>query len=341
MIFGERLGQPFENSSKPIVFISDSTPVDLDILNQLGFRLSNLEQQVYVIIYHTGGLTKAFYKKDHKFMVDGLEQKEKIERLIGRFPKINFILRPETFRTSNISQHIRRSAQFDTPPHLVFLNLFPEPIFMSKIYKQNYLEDYKSAEQSRTYFIQWGLNSETEPTVGFRFNQINGLLTPENESLRTINNLEQSHAIRFMVSMMVNDLIGNERITYSELRLSDFDIKQRALRIPSLTVTQRLGIMTDTDLTRRINESTDQFSVQDTFNESKVDATFRSIASLYQDLQEMNYTIPDGLMDYTIQIQNRLDSITDYGALLQYTLWLTSNIQESMTREYLQNETEY
>lgn len=290
MFFGENIGSQI-NDGSPIKVVSGVDYLDLKVLEQLCFRLTNLEAEVTVYLVGMKLTENSYYKYEEPYITGNDDKDDTIRKLINQFPNITFGI--ETARDF-------KSKAYDNHSHVIVLNQKDASKWFTQWNtlhpnRNNYTLNYTSEEQKRVYIINWGLTDDNKVAVAYKFNYWNGLLTHTDlDDLGKIKTVKQLQEIRFLVSLLVNQLLMGVRMTYSGI-VYDSGMEKEILVIPNITYLQKLGVIDDNELITGLNTIMDQVDQEELEDINKqelirvvvlISESYIDISDRYTDLLE-------------------------------------------------------
>ena len=238
-------------ATREIVVVTYSDSYTFSILEQLLFRLSTLEVTPTVYIINKLRKGTNFTKKEVKsggylFGGDGLDRDDYFYDLMSRFPQVSFVKTRET--NLEYKELFKNSTNKRS---VISLGIDLSQLYYSFI-KDNIdnheLEFVLNDGDTRKYIqFMYGLNTDGVSEVELKFSQLNGLLTPGINSAgyeyNEPNRVDQTHEIRMMVNLMVNDLLTERYINYTSMAMVDDEIVKQRLVLPTLSYLEQTYII--------------------------------------------------------------------------------------------------
>lgn len=299
---GEFIGAPF-TSNKPLVIVSDTDPISLDIIELLGFRLSNVEYPVYVALTGSKGLSNDYYKKDQIFS-KGKTKREMILSLIKNFPNITFRVSDKTVNTFDLAEVglIRDSSSYN----IIYLNCTPsdrQQILFSG--NSHFAKSYTDSDQNRLYKISYGVDSQGRIGAGFEFNYRKSYITENNVEFQALTRPTQVQGLKLLVSMMVNAIISNNRVNFSTLYLEDGNVVKDPLVIPKVSFEEAFSVTGQ----NRFSNDFIEF-IESNISGATVDnfSLYNILVDTYDFVKRLNYLVGDN-DTYANELDVVLDSI--------------------------------
>lgn len=264
-MFGHKLTGSWAVGDITILMYSDR--YTFSVMEQLLFRLSNVEGRVTIYVIDKSRRGVNFTKRELRSgglmgAGESIKREDYYYTLVDKFPLIKF----------------RRMREVDIDYKYVvqesgtLTSIISLGVDIEDAYK-GYINQWAVEEASpyilntqRTFkYIQlmYGVNAEGNSQMDFIFNHTNGYLTErhvegEYEEPRT---LEQTHELRIMLNLVLNDLLTERTINYDGLSMVDDEIIRHRLSIPTLSMLQQSYIYRDhtsyQDIEELLSQSTE------------------------------------------------------------------------------------
>ena len=294
-----------------VILLAYSDRYTLSILEQLLFRLSTLEVTPMVYIIDKSRKLSTFSKKEIKgggFLPtgDSGERDEYYYDLMGRFSQVTFV------RTREVDFNYRWVFKQSTNKRSI-ISLGVELAatyrqFINILVTTSETQYIQNSGATRKYIqLKYGVNPEGNSEVELRFPQKNGVLTPgireEDFVYAEPTRLEQTHEIRMMVNLIINDLLTERYINYTSLSMVEDEIVKERLVLPTLT----------------------------SLEQSYLYNVIREYEETLNTLLDSLPTVPEGYTEINDDETDNLDSV------LRHVLADVSNLFHIQNKEYMSN----
>lgn len=239
---------------RPIDIYMRMDTVSIKIMEQLGFRLSNVEQPVRVFIFSSN--QDEFTKQDKKLGLDpqmvGMPRVDYIRQLAKRLPKIEFnIINSDTIPNIFLPTGAYYRYLNDGSSTILCLNTYNHEHYLeayhnNEIYEHNnyMFKQAQSSQFKRVFNISYGINDAGESRVQLGFNGNLGRFEGYTEQVGTeATEFKQMNDLRMMVGMMVNNLLTGRRFHNIGLTVRDGLIIREGYEPLEVTLLHQFGMV--------------------------------------------------------------------------------------------------